>query len=568
MVKCLQLNSRASSLVGSHSTPYFPSVPSLRIRLRLVISVAAVGCAYPASRHLGQTQPAITQSDLGARLSVFSDDSMLGRSALNAGHERAVKYLAAEIKRIGLVPGGDKGTYFQTFLISDRRLNPASILIVQDSILHPTADFKAFSFGRGQPRPISGAQVIFGGVVGDTLSQINASQATRRVVLLGLPSDMTAERVYANVVYGPHSRFRDAAAVAIASLDYLPANQRAITSSIGLADSAELPASGHPTSILVSRRAANLLLGRDAEHAETGTLGRTVTGRLMIDEINHPARNVIGILGGNDSALRKEYVALGAHSDHLGVTVAPLEHDSVRAYNIERRRREREASDPTRTIVVNVDSLRKIRPARSDSIYNGADDDGSGSVALLEIAERFATPTDRPRRSLLFVWHAAEEMGLIGSGWFTNHPTVPLDSIVAQLNLDMVGRGTETDLPGGGPRYLEVIGASRRSAVLHDIVKEVNSASKNSFSIVTSDPNGLFCRSDHWNYARFGIPIAFFTTGLHADYHQITDEAQYIDYEKLERVTRFVAEVARTLANSGQRFEPPGRRPTFALCSG
>jgi Zn-dependent M28 family amino/carboxypeptidase len=216
-----------------------------------------------------------------------------------------------------------------------------------------------------------------------------------------------------------------------------------------------------------------------------------------------------------------------------------------------------------------VDSLRRLRSARPDSIYNGADDDGSGLVALLEIAEQFAPMSVRPKRSLLFVWHAAEEMGLIGSAWFTDHPTVPLDSIVAQLNLDMVGRGGANDLRGGGPDYLQVIGANRRSSALERIVDDVNRSSQHPVTLVRSDPNGLFCRSDHWSYARFGIPISFFTTGLHADYHQVTDEAQYVDYAKLDRVTRFVSEIARSLADTSERFEPVVRGPKFAaLCSG
>jgi Zn-dependent M28 family amino/carboxypeptidase len=162
------------------------------------------------------------------------------------------------------------------------------------------------------------------------------------------------------------------------------------------------------------------------------------------------------------------------------------------------------------------------------------------------------------------VWHAAEEMGLVGSAWFTDHPTVALDSIVAQLNLDMIGRGGASDLKAGGPDYLEVIGANRRSAALQRVVEEVNATLPRRFTLVESDPNGVFCRSDHWNYARFGIPIAFFTTGLHADYHQATDEPRYIDYVKLERVTRFVADVATSLANSSARFEPSGQRTKFA----
>jgi hypothetical protein len=517
---------------------------------------------------VADTRPAISQRDLRVRLAIFADDSMLGRSALSGGHDRAVRYLAAELARMGLEPAGENGTYLQTFDIRERRLDSASRLVVGNAVLHPVADFKVFPFGRGNLRAIAGEQVVFGGIVGDSTTQISAQQATNRLVLLGVPRNMTAERVYANVIYGSQSRFKDAIAVVIASLDYLPSGQRGITSSVGLVDSTEAPANAHPTSILVSRAAAQLLLGGDVEHAELGKLGRSVKGSLRVNDVLHPTRNVVAVLPGTDPVLRNQYVALGAHSDHLGITSSVLEHDSVREYAIERLRRQQSALQSIAPIAVNVDSLRRLRPPRPDSIYNGADDDGSGSVALLEIAEHLAMADARPKRSVLFVWHAAEEMGLLGSGWFTDHPTVPVDSIVAQLNLDMVGRGGTTDLTGGGPDYLQVIGANRRSAALQKIVEQVNTTSARPFTLVESDPNGLFCRSDHWSYARFGIPIAFFTTGLHADYHQPTDEAQYIDYAKLEHVTRFVSDITTSLASSSERFDPAGQRSKFAaFCS-
>jgi hypothetical protein len=537
-------------------------------RLAIIASAVCLGCKSLPLSVSATTHPEITQGDLRVRLAIFADDSMLGRSALSGGQDRAVRYIAAEVARMGLKPAGENNTYFQTFDIRERRLDSASRLIVGDAVLRPVTDFKVFPFGRGNLRPVAGAQVVFGGIVGDTTTQISAQQAANRLVLLGVPSNMTADRVYANVIYGPQSRFRNAIAVAIASLDYLPSSQRGITSSVGLVDTTEALANAYPTSILVSRSAAQLLLGSEVGHAEPGKLGQRVRGTLLVDETLHPTRNVVAILPGSDPALRHQYVALGAHSDHLGITSSLLEHDSVREYAIERLRRERAGSPSLDPIVVNIDSLRRVRQPRPDSIYNGADDDGSGSVALLEIAEQLATGGARPKRSILFVWHAAEEMGLIGSGWFTDHPTVPLDSIVAQLNLDMVGRGGPIDLRGGGPEYLQVIGANRRSAALETVVEEVNGTSAHPFTLVESDPDGLFCRSDHWSYARFGIPIAFFTTGLHADYHQPTDEAQYIDYVKLEHVTRFVSNIATALASSSERFEPPGQRSRFAaFCS-
>jgi Zn-dependent M28 family amino/carboxypeptidase len=173
----------------------------------------------------------------------------------------------------------------------------------------------------------------------------------------------------------------------------------------------------------------------------------------------------------------------------------------------------------------------------------------------------------KPRRSLLFVWHNGEEAGLYGSEWYTDHPTVPRDAIVAQLNMDMVGRGSAADNTGitkegvryrGNPDYVALVGSRRLSTELGDLAESVNRAGKRPLSFdYLMDANGhpvnIYCRSDHYEYARYGIPIIFFTTGGHADYHQVTDEPQYIDYERLARVTQYVADLATRVGNLDHR---------------
>jgi hypothetical protein len=280
------------------------------------------------------------------------------------------------------------------------------------------------------------------------------------------------------------------------------------------------------------------------------------------------ARNVIAILPGSDSVLKNEYVAIGAHNDHLGVSPTAVDHDSLRAYNVELTRHGAPVWDGSAgmrrdslksVIHVNMDSLRKIHPLRLDSIRNGADDDGSGSVGVLEIAEALASLPVKPKRSILFVWHTGEEKGLLGSKWFTENPTVPREKIVAQLNVDMIGRGGAADIEGGGPDYLQLVGSRRVSNELGDIVERINASSATPFKFdyqfdANHHPERIYCRSDHYNYARYNIPITFFTTGLHPDYHQVTDEAQYIDYEKMTRVTRFIRDIAVSLANLDHRL--------------
>jgi hypothetical protein len=278
-----------------------------------------------------------------------------------------------------------------------------------------------------------------------------------------------------------------------------------------------------------------------------------------------PARNVVAILPGSDAALRGQYVAVGAHNDHVGMQAGAEDHDSLRAWNSVMRTRGAETSPgvptaaETDTINRLIDSLRKLRPRRADSVFNGADDDGSGSVSVLEIARALAASPERPRRSILFVWHTAEELGLLGSDWFTRHPTVPRDSIVAQLNIDMIGRGRATDLPQAGPDYVQLIGSRRLSTELGDLVERVNTDDQHHLAFdYTWDANGhpenSYCRSDHYMYARFGIPITFFTTGGHRDYHQLTDEVQYIDFEKMARVASLVEDVALHVANLDHRL--------------
>jgi len=292
------------------------------------------------------------------------------------------------------------------------------------------------------------------------------------------------------------------------------------------------------------------------------------------------ARNVVAILRGSDPSLREEYVAIGAHNDHIGVRHPAVDHDSLKAYNNELSRlgapiwdrTSRAKRDSLKSVIhINVDSLHRIRPARLDSISNGADDDGSGTVAVLEIAENLASRPVKPKRSILFVWHTGEEKGLLGSKWYTEHPTVPREKIVAQLNMDMVGRGSAADIAGGGPDYLQLVGSRRVSTELGDIVEKVNSERARPFKFdyqfdANGHPERIYCRSDHYMYARYGIPITFFTTGLHADYHQVTDEPQYIDYDHMKRVADFVRDIAVTVANLDHRLkvDHPVGDPTAA----
>jgi Zn-dependent M28 family amino/carboxypeptidase len=204
-----------------------------------------------------------------------------------------------------------------------------------------------------------------------------------------------------------------------------------------------------------------------------------------------------------------------------------------------------------------LDSLRAKGAPRPDSIRNGADDDGTGTVALLEVAAQLASGA-RPKRSILFVSHTAEEYGLLGSQYFTDHATVPIDSLVAEIDMDMIGRGAKDDLPDAGPAYLEVVGLRRLSTEFGDVIDRVNARQPQPFVFnLTYDQPGhplqYYCRADHYSYARYGIPAIALSRGEHLDYHQVTDEPQYIDYDALARVANFVYDAALELANLDHR---------------
>ncbi|HET7372870.1 MAG TPA: M28 family peptidase [Gemmatimonadaceae bacterium] len=308
---------------------------------------------------------------------------------------------------------------------------------------------------------------------------------------------------------------------------------------------------------------------------EGGTYFQTVPRIVSRDPSAPPgaARNVIGVIRGSDSALRGEFVAITAHNDHIGYNHRPVDHDSLRAFNAIVRplgadspNRPAFTEEATRIRRI-LDSLRAVHAPRLDSISNGADDDGSGTIALIEIAHALASADVRPRRSILLVSHTAEEKGLLGSAWFTDHPTIAIDSIVAEFDVDMIGRGAATDIAKGGPTYLEVVGLRRLSKEFGDWVEAANAREPLPFVFnyeydAPGHPEQYYCRADHYNYARYGIPSVSLSRGSHRDYHQVTDEAQYIDYPDYSRLVQMVLDAAAFVANADHRPRLDAPKPS------
>jgi len=327
----------------------------------------------------------------------------------------------------------------------------------------------------------------------------------------------------------------------------------------------------------ISRAAAERIFGRPVDQLTVGATGQPVTGRWTYawHLSPTPARNVVAVLPGSDPARASQYVLISAHNDHVGTNATGVDHDSLRAVNVVTRRQG--ANDPVCRPTAEqqhvIDSLiaraRSIRPPRRDSIMNGADDDGSGTVAMLEIAERFAS--EKPARSIIFVSHQGEESGLLGSRWFTDHPTIPLDSVVAALNMDMEAKGRVDQVKYGGPSSIQTLGARRLSREFGDIIDSVNAVREEVMAIdkswdVTANPMNRFCRSDQVNYVRKNVPVTYFSTGYAWDYHQPTDEPQYADYDHMARVARFVHDIAFAIAQRRDRPAIAGNDPAYPSC--
>jgi len=514
------------------------------------------------------TVDAISAADLMSRLYIFADDSMMGREAGTVYHDKGTDYIARELTRLGLKPAGDNGTYFQQIALLRRTLVEGAKLTVDGHDYAAWRDFIPRDQGP-TPRDIRNATAIYGGVIGDSMSMVSPQQAAGRVVVFTLTGGWQVNRPALT------QRYLGATALVIATMDSIPPRyQHALAEpSLRMGDSGPGPDLPPLPSFLYATRAlAQAMLGAPLQPTKPGVPGKTVNGTIAFVEGPAPgARNVIAILQGSDPALRGEYVAIGAHSDHIGFSTPnsdidlPVDHDSLYAfYHVVRPEGADDGVKPARPqdwpkVRALLDSLRKVHVARQDSIFNGADDDGSGSMGVLEVAEAFATAKEKPKRSILFVWHVAEEEGMLGSGYFTDHPTVPRDSIVGQINIDMIGRGPGALAPGGGTGDLQLIGSRRLSTELGDIVemegKKFSPAFKFDYRYdANGHPGQYYCRSDHYSYARYGIPIVFMSTGGHPEYHQVTDEPQYIDYDGLARISQLVYNTAAHVANLDHRL--------------
>ena len=460
----------------------------------------------------------ISPEDIRRRIGIIADDSMRGRDTPSPELDKTAQYIAGEYRRLGLKPGGDRGTFIQRYSL-DR------VKIVADSsaaFVHggPGATFKygvdfVFADNMFESGDYAGELVLVSGPL-STATADTAALAGKMVLLVG------------GRLRGP-DRER--------VLNWKPAGVVFVTGAPDSIWSQVVTRNGRPQLRDPSRKVGGPValfvrsasigpvasgLGIDFSAAQSASsfqvkplAGAQLHVHARIEPVErNSAPNVIGILEGGDPTLKSEYVVFSAHMDHVGVA-GPRGSGGCRAQG-------------------------------ADSICNGADDDGSGTAAVMEIAEAFAGLNPRPKRSIIFLNVSGEEKGLWGSEYFADHPAVPINSIVADLNIDMIGRNWKDTIVAIGKEHSDLGATLNRVGAAHP---ELN---MRPIDDIWPQENFYF-RSDHYNFARKGVPILFFFSGTHPDYHQVGDSPDKIDAEKESRVAQLIFYLGIEVANSAER---------------
>ncbi|MEN8375669.1 MAG: M28 family peptidase [Gemmatimonadota bacterium] len=470
----------------------------------------------------------IGSDDILQRVGFLADDRLRGRDTPSPGLDSAAAYIAREFDRMGLERGGEAGLFQQRYPypLVERAGDPVLIAASGEELVLGTH----FAAAPGSPGTGQDAEAVYLDIDGPRDA---FAEARGRIAVMPLAGD-PADRAW---------RISRSSAVRQATAAGAAAALLVLDASVGPAGFARLDeATSRPGRVLggaqeqipvfyVAREAAAGLfpetdlvgfwddaVAGDVPPRTAGVLTYRATAR---ESDAATAPNVAGVLRGSDPALADSYVVFSAHMDHVGVG----------------------------------------RPDESgDSIYNGADDDASGTSALLEIAEAFAALDTPPARSVMFLAVSGEEKGLLGSRWFSDHPTVPVASIVANINIDMVARNA--------PDSIVVIGQEYSS--LGPLVRGVASGYPELGLTVSEDlwpEQRFFFRSDHFNFARHEIPALFFFAGVHEDYHRPSDEIELIDADKVARVARLAFLTGLAVADDEEppRWEPEGLEEVRAL---
>jgi hypothetical protein len=487
----------------------------------------------PQDRRAGAAAVGIEQCKLW--LGTLASPEFEGRGTGQPGFQKAADYVAAHFEALGLEARGDGGSYFQrvpwgrtnidedkTFVeFRDPRGGvvriPAARLSGSASVAMDAAGPVLLLCVEAPTEPPEDAAQA------PTIPGLDAVDATDKVVVVhvrtGEDRGSLAMTRFA-VLRGLQGK--NAAAVLFAQTDKVTSGLRGSRGAGRRSNPAAAAASVMPLDATFGGDdlQAMLTAAGQAPAVLAGTVLATplplqATVAVEIDRSSAPAMNVWAVLPGSDPKLRSEYVVIGSHLDHLG--------------------------------------------KRGTTIFPGADDDGSGTTGVMAVATMFVKNTVRPARSVLFVCFAGEESGLIGSQYFVDNCPIPLASITGELQMDMIGRDEEENAEGNkgekaedNRNSLHLIGTEKLAPALHALCVAKNERA--GFDL-EYDEERMFSRSDHANFARQGVPIAFFFTGLHRDYHRPSDTPDKIHYEKLLRVARYVYDIAFELAAQPGRPE-------------
>jgi hypothetical protein len=504
----------------------------------------------------------IKTGDLESHLYFLASDELQGRKTGEQGLEIAANYLASQAKKIGLLAADDNKDYSQNYIIeeyaSDMEQSFISISSASGDSSIMNEDFYLIIPPLSEDLNFSGEVVFAGyGINSEKYNYNDFSEVDVKDKIL-----LIMDRAPMNES-GTKSRFDDFDWNNLQNFNYkYPYISSLSPKAILLVFD---PKSGHncvadinptfpqylsslknlkgdedpnafiynqiPKLIIIHRNVAEKILegtGMDLKTLQNlidnsleshsfPVAGKTVNVHLKVNKKEMTVRNVFGTIEGSDPTLKKEYIIYMAHFDHIGIDL-------------------------------------------NGDVYNGADDNASGSTALLEMAEAFMSEKNKTKRSIGFLWVSAEEVGLLGSKFYSDHPIIPLNQTVAVINLDMVGRtrtpedtgivmGEELSIVGGDT--IGVLGGLQ-SKILMNINKQALVQMKMTGDYTYNDPDHpdrYFYRSDHINFVMHDIPVLFYSTGTHKDYHQISDTPDKIDYEKLKEVTDFALMVGYKIAN-------------------
>jgi len=497
-----------------------PSPLVLAAALLAAAPLTAQAQRPPSAAAIRHAAEGLTAEGMRREIGRISDDSTRGRYTPSPELDKVAGYVAGEFRRLGLRPAGDSGGYLQRYTIRCTTPDSASWLEVaaNGTAAHwPVGGATFVVNGRMHEGDASGPAVLWVGVPSDTADVFGGIELRNATIVAVLP----ARDLQRGQELLPHIL----RALARGASQWLVVTDLPAQTFGMLAEQSRRPSCtagdagglGGFTALLVRDSTAAGVLRAAGE--DVGALlanptpavrplaGVTIRqhGAVVVAS-EGSAPNVVGILPGRDPALRAEHLVVMAHMDHLGVRA----------------------------------------PVNGDSIYNGADDNASGTAGVLEIARAFRRLGVAPRRSVIFMAVSGEEEGLWGSAWYVGHPAVPLDSTVADLDMDMISRGWRDSVA--------VIGLD--FSTLGQMIRHVAQEHAGLVPVPIPDPwpqQNFLYRSDHINFAQRGVPILYFLDGTPADYHKVTDEVATIDAEAAARIARLAFLTALEVADAAQR---------------